>query len=278
MGPETRVRARAVWDMVVFVLNGLVFILLGLQLSTVLASLSGRSLRALVGLGLLISLAVILVRLAWVFAYIYLPRGLSRARSGGDGTLRWQGVFVVGWAGMRGVVSLATALALPLGTPRRDLLLVLTFGVILVTLVGQGLSLPVLLRLLRVVDDRAGEHRELHARAAAAEAAVALIEELAAEWPTHVPLIDTLRAQYAHRASHSAEHDLAHAAGGAGVPEPLGRAAAEQELLEHRAIRRAVIEAERSTILALRRRGDIDDEVWRRIERDLDLEELRMEA
>jgi monovalent cation/hydrogen antiporter len=275
-GSDTRVRARAVWQMVVFVLNGLVFILIGLQLSTILDSLSGRSLLSLIGLGLLISLAAILVRFAWVFAHAYLPRLLRRAAFGRDDRPRWQEVFVVGWAGLRGVVSLATALALPLELPQRDVLIFLTFCVILVTLVGQGLSLPALLRILHVVDDGAGEHRELHGRASAAEAAVARIEELAAEWPTHLPLIDTLRAQYAHRASHIAEHE--HAADGAEVPEPQEHAAADQELLEHRVIRRAVIDAERSVVLDLRRRGEIDDEAWRRIERDLDLEELRMEA
>ena len=274
MEPETRLRGRAVWEMVVFVLNGLVFILIGLQLSTILAALSSRSLPSLVGLGLLISLAVVLVRLAWVFAAAYLTRSFDRARQAGDAAPRWQEVFVVGWAGMRGVLSLATALALPLATPGRDLLLFLTFCVILVTLVGQGLSLPLLIRTLRVVDDGAGQHQELHARAAAVEAASARIEQLATEWPTHLPLIDSLRAQYAHRASHSS----AHADGDAGAHEWLGDEAEEQELLEHRQIRRAVIDAERSTVLDLWRRGQIDDEAWRRIERDLDLEALRMEA
>jgi monovalent cation/hydrogen antiporter len=108
----------------------------------------------------------------------------------------------------------------------------------------------------------------------AAEAAAARIDELAAEWPGHLPLIDTLRSQYEHRASHLGEHG----------PEEARRdgtasdEAATQELLEHRAIRHAVIEAERAAVLDLRDRGEISDEVWRRIERDLDLEELRMEA
>jgi monovalent cation/hydrogen antiporter len=267
MQSETRLRARAVWDMVVFVLNGLVFILIGLQLSTILTSLSGRSLPSLVGLGLLISLAVILVRLAWVFAAASLSRRLGRPPP-------WPEVLVVGWAGMRGVVSLAAALALPLATPERDLLIFLTFCVILATLVGQGLSLPWLIHRLAVAEDGAAQQPELRARTAAAEAAVARIEQLAAEWPTHLPLIDTLRAQYAHRASHLGEH-APEGADGEGLPAD---GAADQELLEHRLIRRAVIEAERAAVLDLRGRGEISDEVWRRIERDLDLEELRMEA
>jgi monovalent cation/hydrogen antiporter len=266
MESDTRLRGRAVWEMVVFVLNGLVFILIGLQLSTILAARSSRSLLALIGLGLLISLAVVLVRLAWAFGATYLSdwRGASR---------RWSEVLVVGWAGMRGVVSLATALALPFATPERDVLIFITFCVILVTLVGQGLSLPWLIRTLRVAEDGSAASRELQARAAAARAGAARIEQLADEWPTHLPLIDTLRAQYTHRASHLGEAGADQADGDA-----LTGDAAEQELLEHRQIRRAVIGAERAALLELRDRGQIDDEVWRRLERDLDLEELRMEA
>jgi monovalent cation/hydrogen antiporter len=275
MQSDTRLRGRAVWDMVVFVLNGLVFILIGLQLSTILPALSGRTLLALVGLGVLLSLTVILVRLAWVFLTVYLARLIFGSPLPNDPAPQWREVFVVGWAGMRGVLSLAAALALPLATPERDLLLFLTFCVILATLVGQGLSLPWLICALGVGEDRAaGEHQERHARAATAEAATSRIEQLADEWPTHLPLIDTLRAQYAHRATHLGEHATEESSGEA--PSPDGEA--EQEMLEHHLIRRAVIDAERAALLDLRDRGEIGDQVWRRIERDLDLEELRMEA
>jgi monovalent cation/hydrogen antiporter len=269
---ETRLRSRAVWDMLVFVLNGLVFILIGLELSSVLGVLASRSLVALVGLGLLISLAAILVRLAWVYAGTYLPRLFDRSDQHRP-SLRWSETLVVGWAGMRGVVSLATALALPLSTPDRDLMLFLTFCVILVTLLGQGLSLPWLVRTLGVAAN-AGRGEEQQARATAAEAALARLDQLGAEWPAHQPLIDTLRTQYAHRATHLEERT----ADDAGGDSPVGDDAALRELREHQAIRHAVIEAERAAVLDLRDRGEIDDEVWRRIERDLDLEQLRMEA
>jgi len=275
MESDTRLRGRAVWEMGVFVLNGLVFILIGLQLSAILPALSERSLLSLVGLGLLLSLTVILVRLAWVFLYAYVPWWILGSRRGGEPPPRWTEVFVVGWAGMRGVVSLATVLALPLETPGRDLLIFLTFCVILATLVGQGLSLPWLIRALGVVEDGgADEHQELHARMAAAEAATTRIEQLAREWPDHLPLIDTLRTQYAHRSTHLGEHTHQEA-----HEEMLALdEAAAKELFDHRKIRRAVIDAEREAVLDLRQRGQIDDEIWRRIERDLDLEELRMEA
>ena len=274
MEPETRVRGRAVWEMVTFVLNGMVFILIGLQLSTILRNLGSYWLPSLVAKGLLISLAAILVRLVWVFGAAYLARCLTCELNGVMGIPRWRETLVVGWAGMRGVISLATALALPLETPERPVLLFLTFCVILVTLVAQGLSLPWLVRWLGMREDiDSSGHRELHARAAAAAAATEQLEHLAAKWPDHLPLIDTLRAQYTHRASHIGTHE----ADGTGEHPPLGEEA-EQELLEHRKIRRAVLDAERSAVLELRRRGEIDDETWRRIERDLDLEEIRMEA
>src|SRR4029077_18991426 len=102
-----------------------------------------------------------------------------------------------------GVVSLAVVLTLPQATPERDLLIFLTFFVILITLVGQGLSLPWLIRALRVgVDSHASVHQEQRARRAATEAALVRIEQLREEWPTHLPLLDTLRVQYDHRITH----------------------------------------------------------------------------
>jgi CPA1 family monovalent cation:H+ antiporter len=252
--------------MVVFILQGLAFILLGLQLSTILSGLSSEMLVSALGLGALLSVVVIVVRLLWFYAGNVLVR-LRGYRPG------WREATVAGWSGMRGVVSLATALALPLDVPGRPLLIFLTFCVILATLVGQGLTLPLLIRKLRIVEDDGEHHQELHARIAASEAATARIDELAEEWPGHLPLIDALRAQYSHRAGHL-EEEHAHEEDG----QPATSGEAEQELLEHRLIRREVIDAERDAILDLRTRGDISDDVWRRIERDLDLEAVRMDA
>ncbi len=272
MESDTRLRGRAVWEMVVFVLNGLVFILIGLQLSSVLAGMEGRSLLAAAGIGALVSLVVIGVRLAWVFVHAYVPYWLDRHRR--PPPPRWQEVFIVGWAGMRGVVSLAAALALPLATPERDLLVFVTFCVILVTLVGQGLSLPGLVRLLGVGADGTAPRREHRARAVATAAALARIDQLVAEWPSHLPFVETLRAQYAHRASHLVAPEPAPA-----TEDELANAkVSQQEFLAHRQMRRAVIDAERAAILALWERGEIDDQVWDTIEWELDLEELRLDA
>jgi CPA1 family monovalent cation:H+ antiporter len=263
--PDTRLRSHAVWDMVTFLLNGLVFILIGLQLLRLVPALSNRSFESLIGLGLLLSATVIVVRFAWVFGAGGLSHVLSRHASAF--ALGTRERVVVSWAGMRGVVSLATALALPLETPERDLLIFLTFCVILVTLVGQGLSLPWLVRSLRVSGDDATHGDERRARRVAIEAALARIDELAVEWPSHGPLIDSLRSQYTHRASHLEEES----------DEP-SNSAADDELLEHRQIREAVLEAERAAVLDLRARGGLDDQAWRHIQRELDLEAVRLDA
>jgi monovalent cation/hydrogen antiporter len=270
---EARLRGRAVWDMVDFLLNGLVFILIGLQLQPVIRSLEGQSLLRLIGQGLLLSLAVIVIRIVWVFATKY--GGWMLRRDKGGPAPHWKEMFVAGWAGMRGVVSLAVALALPENWPERPWLIFLTFVVILVTLVGQGLTLPFVVHKLGVAADGAAvAHQGLHARQAAAEAAMERIEQLRVEWPDHRPLIDTLQNQYEHRASH-----LIHPSeNGDGDLDGHSDEAEDQELIEHHVIRRAVIDAQRDALLSLRNRGELADEIWRDLERELDLEELRMDA
>ena len=274
MDSETRLRSRAVWDMVVFILNSLVFILIGMQLSTILRALSEVSLKELIVFAALISLVVIVVRLIWVFADRAVRRWFERAihrEESTTGDLRQ--TFVVGWAGMRGVVTLATALALPFTLPGRNPAVFVTFGVILVTLVGQGMTLPPLIRRLGVTDTGAqvGNPHELLARTTAAEAAIDRLGELAEQWPSYRSLIDALRAQYEHRASHLSEVAASRDATSDGEIST-----AEQELIDHQTIRHAVITAERAAVLHLRNQGAIDDAAWLKIQRELDLEELRM--
>ncbi|MDB5308442.1 MAG: nhaK [Gemmataceae bacterium] len=150
--------ARAVWEWIEFLLNSLIFILIGLMLRHVLNGLDGGlALDQLMGYAAGVSVVVILARLVWVFPGAYLPRWLDRKVLGIPSPYpSWRGVFVVGWTGMRGVVSLAAALALPLTTadgkpfPGRDLIQFVTFWVIFATLVGQGLTLPLVIRWLGV--------------------------------------------------------------------------------------------------------------------------------
>jgi CPA1 family monovalent cation:H+ antiporter len=180
--------------------------------------------------------------------------------------------IAVSWAGMRGVVSLAAALALPVNLPgggplpAREALLIVTLTVIVLTLVGQGLTLPWVIRSLRLGADTTVHEEEARARQQMLTAAERRIAELYAVWPGHRPLLDQLRDTYAHRAQHAARELDPSAAG------------EDQELIEHREIRRPVIGAEREALLRLRAEGSIDDDVLRRLERDLDLEEQRMDA
>ena len=273
MGSDTRVLGSGAWQMVIFIVNGLAFLLVGLQLPGVLAVASERPVAELVGLAAAICATVIAVRLVWVFPATYLPRLLVPGLARRDPAPPVATVIVVGWAGMRGAVSLAAALALPLTVgggplPERDLVLFLTFAVILVTLLGQGLTLPRLIRTVGIGDDGSAVHEEVHARQAANAAALTRLDGLVSEWPTHRELIDQLRLRYEHADEHLT-HD--HDAEAAGV-------APDQEAVEHRAIRQAVIDAQRLAILDLRDRGIVHDEAMRRVERDLDLEELQAEA
>lgn len=270
---KTRLQGGPVWEMVEFLLNGFVFILIGLQLPEVLRALSDNAipLPRLAWYALLISLAVILIRLLWVFPAVYLPRLIFRKLCRQDPIPKWQHVTIVAWTGMRGVVSLAAALALPDdkhdGTPfpGRDLILFLTFVVILVTLVVQGLSLPPLIRWLGVKDDGAMEKEERQARLKANQAALARLNEIKQSDPAKADALERLRIEY--------EDHIRQVEGA--EPESAGtslrRFSSEYERLSHEALLQ-----ERQTILELRNQNVINDEVLRRIQRDIDLAEARL--
>ena len=261
-----RVLGEAVWRTVLFLINGTVFVLIGLQLPIVLPDVVREfPPLELIALAVVVSAVTIIARVVWVFPATYLPRVFSARFRARNPYPPLANVAVVSWAGMRGVVSLAAALALP-AIPARSLILFLTFSVIVATLVFQGVTLPWVIRRLRIRADAEAEEEERQARLIAAQAAVDEIGRLEAKWPDHRELVDQLRAQYEHRVSHI------------DVDGDGPRDEAERELLEHRLIRHAVIEAERDAVIGLRDQGRISDEVLRRVERDLDLEELRLEA
>jgi monovalent cation/hydrogen antiporter len=262
LSSEQRITGGAVWQMITFLLNGLLFTLVGLQLPAILRSLESVPVAELLAVAALVALVVIVTRFVWVFVGTYLPRWLGgpRDRPGP------RAVTVVAWAGLRGAVSLAAALALPIDFPDRDLVIFITFSVIVVTLVGQGLTLPLLARWLGVVATQDSQHEEAHARAALAEAALALMPDLRARWPGHAELVDRLTAEYEHRAQHAEEHHEGE----------LG--AADRELLEHRQMKQELIDTERAAAREMHGRGAISEDVLRRLERDLDLSELRSDA
>ncbi|HZJ13840.1 MAG TPA: Na+/H+ antiporter [Chthoniobacteraceae bacterium] len=270
LSSRTRLNAQVFWEMVVFLLNGLVFVLIGLQLPGILERLSGQSLAALLMHGVLLSAAVIVVRILWVFPAAYLPRLLIPSLRLRDPYPGWRNVTVVAWTGMRGVVSLAAALSIPLTLsngspfPGRDFILFVTFCIIFATLVLQGLSLPALIRALGVVDDGVAELEERTARTKANEAALAYLNEL--EGGTEFPpeLLDRARAGYHDRLRQLEVCGLC-AENGEGRSVPLF------ERLEQ-----AALTVERRTIIQLRDEYVINDEVLRRIQRDLDLAEARL--
>ena len=264
LSSQSRVLATSVWQMVIFLINAFVFVLIGLQLPAI-ADSSAHSLSQFLLVGAAAAATVVVIRIAWVFISSYGAAWLAR-RHNGHRYPGWEGLLVLSWAGMRGSVSLAAALALPAvpSFPGRELIIFAAFSVILVTLVGGGLTLPLLVRRLGFTGDPELGDEESHARQVATEAALSRLIGLRDEWPDHIPLVDQLRQRYEHRT----EHEQA---------DPNDEEA-DQELIEHRQIRHEVIEAERLAVIHLRDIGEINDDVLRRLERELDLEELRMEA
>ena len=202
--PQTRLQGIAVWEIVFFLLNALLFALIGLQLPAIVDGLSGISTPTLIRYAVIVTLVVIASRFAWIFLTAYLPRLLKQARARRSRP-SWQSSTVLAWSGMRGAVSLAAALALPLTTdlgslfPDRDLIVFLTFAVILGTLVIQGLTLPGVIRLLDLEDDGLAEKEDAKARIHAAEAALARLEELLDEEWVREDTAERLRGLYSFR-------------------------------------------------------------------------------
>ena len=268
MGSDTRLAGRAFWEMLVFLLNGLVFILIGLEISALARDVDRATIAELGLAGIAVTVALLAVRAVWILVIAAWQRLVLRARD----PLAPPEIGVLSWSGMRGAVSLAAALAIPLALPSgspfpaRNAVIAITFVVILVTLLGQGTLLPLVIRAVRLGADDDASAEETQARRELLGEAMRRIDDLYERWPGHRPLLDQIRTAYQHRAEH--EEQLDEAPG----------SEAEQELVEHRQIRRDVIDAQRDALLRMRDRGAIDDDVLRNIERDLDLEEIRMEA
>jgi CPA1 family monovalent cation:H+ antiporter len=263
---EMRIIARSVWNLLVFLLTSLVFILIGLQLSGILGRLTGYSATELVLYGTLVSAVAIAVRFAWIYPATYLPRMVSARLRERDPAPTEAELFIMSWCGMRGIVSLAAALALPLALeggapfPGRDLIIFLTFVVIAVTLVVQGLSLALLIRTLRVGTDWSEHEEEQHARFALGKAAIAAIGELAAKEGVPAEMAERIRAEFAEkvRIAPPGGHVLS---GGAGVAKRL---------------RSAAIRAERQELIRIWRENKISDDVLHHLEEDLDYQESRL--
>jgi len=265
-----RLQAVPVWQMVTFILNGILFMLIGLQLPQVIHALPPGSTVAIVKLALLILLAIILVRFVWLFVATYLPRLFSPAFRRRN-PAPWQQTALIAWTGMRGADSLAGALAIPFVLadgapfPGRDLILLLTFCVIFGTLVLQGLTLKPLVGWLSIVDDHVTEKEERLARLKANEAALARVEDMGSSNRARAQSVERLRSEYADRIRQLSKEPSQ----GGGLHRLYSR--------DFEELAREALETERETVIALRNEGSISDEVLRHIQHDIDLAEARLQ-
>jgi CPA1 family monovalent cation:H+ antiporter len=263
---EMRIMARSVWNVLVFILNSLIFILIGIQMSDVMDNLSRYPLAELLMLGVVISLVAIAVRFIWVFPVAYLPRWLSGSLHEKAPKLRNRELAIISWCGMRGIVSLAAALALPTVLPGgepfpgRDLIIFVTFFVIATTLLGQGLTLTPLIRKLKVGVDWSMAEEQQQVRSAMSAAAIAAIDTHLANAKAPPEWADQLRMEIANRVMLTAS-------------EGLEQTSKDELLLQ---LRRAAIRAERKELIRLWRENEIGDEVMRHQEEILDYQEAQL--
>ena len=271
IGASTRLEAAAFWDMVSFLLNGFVFVTIGLQLPGILHEIAGASLRSVFIDALIICAAVVLVRIIWVFPAAYLPRFLFKSIRRADPYPGWRNIVIVAWSGMRGVISLAAAFALPFTLPDgrpfpgRNYILFFTFCVILTTLVFQGLTLPLIIRKLSIPRDQSIEEEERSARFEANKAALKLIVGLGQKGEFAADAVERLRAEYDERLQ---QLQLC-----ADNPDDCSGQVATPG---YQRLQQVALDVERQTIIRLRNERVINDDALRRIQRDLDLAEARL--
>jgi monovalent cation/hydrogen antiporter len=275
--PAVRLQVNGAWEALVFMLNGLVFVLIGMQLPYVLAGIHGRyKTSTLIFYGVVFSAVLILLRMIWVFPAVKIASFVERRWLGhtDERELKPREVFVVGWTGMRGVLALAAAISVPEvladGQPfeERNLIVFLAFCVILVTLVLQGLTLPVLIRGLGLAGTTEMEPEEREARRAVLKSAIRFLEEgrKSSVGPV-VHLYDDLAHRYRHKLAHVSE----------GTEESVD--GLDQEAYSRlREIAEGALKAERRTLIGLRDRGRIGDDVLRTLERELDLAESQYQG
>jgi CPA1 family monovalent cation:H+ antiporter len=270
----TRLQGIFFWDFFIYLIEGMVFLITGLQARGLIAEIRDYSIFDLAFSAAVVSVVVIVSRFVWMYPAIYLPRWLFPPIRRRDPSPPWQWPFMLAFAGVRGIVSLAAALAIPITTengqpfPQRNLILFVTFSVILVTLVGQGLLLPSVVRWLGLA--RAGRRErdadraeEFKVRRQAIETAIERLDQLAAERDLPEDILRPLRARQHERLKH-----VGHRSDGDDGHKRLMQDGDEIEYL--------LIEAERDLINDLYRRGELKDETRRRIERELDLRDAHL--
>lgn len=270
--PTVRIQAWAVWDSLTFVLNGLVFMAIGLQLPYVISELKSYKMSSLIFSGLALSVILILLRLIWMYPSAYIANLIRRKVLGQKvGLPPPRQIFIAGWTGMRGVVALAAAISLPetlengAAFPQRDMIIFLTFAVIIVTLVGQGLTLPPLIRALGLTSAGASHEEEHKARQKILRAALARLNlERAKDSKAFSEVYDALVRMYETKIEKFSDGD---------APETMR---ARDHMEKHSELLREMVRVERRTAVHLRNEGEINDELLRQLERELDLTEERL--
>lgn len=271
---NSRMQSQYVWETVVFLLNGIVFIMIGLQLPDIMDGLGNNSIGEAVFYAVVISIVTILIRIIWVFPSTYLPRILSASIREKEERPSWQPVFIVAWSGMRGVVSLASGLAVPLtlangneAFPQRNLILFITFIVILVTLVLQGLSLPYLIKWLNISDDRRNEEeQEIAVRLRLATASLSHMQSSYGEDVQMIEAFSRLKERY-ERMIENANNRLV---------EKENKSATADFLPKYRTMLVEIVAIKRDELQKLRRERIYSDEILKARERELDFEEARL--
>jgi monovalent cation/hydrogen antiporter len=266
VAPATRLQAGAMWSMLTFLLESLIFMLVGLELPRVMDALRTHTLKELLAIVLVTTLVCILVRFVWVFISIYIGDGDGDARTPKPST-RWKKPFFIAWSGLRGADSLVIALALPLTTtvgapfPSRDLIIFVTFGVIFVTLVLQGFSLSPLVRRLGIEGNVAEAREERTARVAMADAALESLRSIERDEKIPKKMVSAMRAEYEQRRRTAERTHLPQRRDGF-------------DAAAYRALRRRMQAAERAELLKLAESGKIGGDVMRHVQRQQDLRDL----
>lgn len=262
VSPMSRLQSRAVWDLIVFVINALIFLLLGMQFGRVMGQVTSSTLGHVFRAGVIISLVAIVVRLVWVPLATYLPRILSASYRRTDPNPNQKGVALVAWTGMRGIVSLASALAIPIALsggmpfPYRAEIILITMCVIMITLVLQGITLTPLIRNFNFPPDNSHHDEERHARKEALRRGVEALDDLSRE-PWAVPAeVARIRSDLHDRMTHYDHHT--------------------RDASAYRRLRTGVLKAERQMLVRLRNEGAISDETLRELEEELDHEAVRV--
>jgi len=268
----TRLQGIFFWDLVIYLIEGVLFLLTGFQMRTLYEKSKAFPLDEILIATAVVVVIIVIARFAWLYPATYLPRLLSRSLRARDPSPPWQWVFILAFTGVRGAVSLATALALPFALPGgeafpyRDLILFVSFGIIFITLVGVGLGLPTVVRWLGVAEAGCNEHvaeheAEISARRQALDAALKSLDAMAEEKELSDEVVKLLRARLEIRLNQ--------------LPDSLDPDR-DDISATGTALTRELIATERTFIHTLLRDGQITDETRRRIERDLDLEEASL--